>query len=143
MTREFVTKIETGEYIYEWNGYSPYYAGCFYGGEVVLGGEERFRKCYGFFSGIGDVVWWVKEELDKLTSKEQEELLSVLKRNKAFDEYKKKIVPELAKLLDVEPYQVHRVSNKDMYDFLNLVHSKANPGDRLKGNYYEEVVNGQ
>ena len=142
MAREFVEKFETGEYIHEWNGYSPYYAGCFVS-TAVLGGEEKFSKCYGFFSGIGDVVWWIKEELDKLTSKEQEELISILKRNKAFDEYKKKIVPKLAKLLDVKPYQVYRVSNKGLYNFLNSVHSNANPQDRLKGNYYEEVLNGQ
>ena len=78
-----------------------------------------------------------RQELDKLTSEEQEELLSILKRNKAFDEYAKTIIPELAKLLNVKPYQVYRVSNKDLYNFLNLVHSKANREDMLEGNYYD------
>jgi len=140
MTREpydWHTKLETGEYIRKWNGYLPFYAGCFYGHDVVLGGEEKFRQCHDFYSGIGDMDWWIKEELDKLTSEEQEELLSILKRNKAFEEYKKTIVPELAKLLNVEPYQIHRVRNKDLYNFLNLIHSKANPKDMLEGNYYE------
>jgi hypothetical protein len=137
MTREFFKKLETGEYISEWNGYSPFYAGCFYGSDLVLGGEEKFSHCYDFFSGIGDVEWWIKEELDNLTEKQQEELLSILKRNKAFYEYKNKLVPELAKLLNVEPYQIYIVPNKDLYEFLNLIHSNANPQDILKGNYYD------
>ena len=137
MTREFFKKLETGEYIREWNGYSSHYAGCFYGSEIVLGGEEKFSKCYDFFSGIGDVEWWIKEELDKLTDKEQEELLYILKRNKAFQEYKNKIVPELANLLNVKPHHIHRVPNKDLYNFLNLIHSKIAPWDKTEGNYYE------
>ena len=137
MTREFFKKLETGEYIYEWNSYPPHYAGCFYGSDVVLGGEEKFSNCYDFFSGIGDVEWWIKEELDKLTEEQQQELLSILKRNKAFDDYKTKIVPELAKLLNVQPYQIYRVRNKDLYNFLNLIHSKANPQDMLEGNYFD------
>ena len=127
MTREFVKKLETGEYIIKWNGFVPFYAGCFYGSDLVLGGEEKFSHCYDFFSGIGDVEWWIKDELDKLTEDEQEELISILKRNKAFYEYKKKIAPDLANTLNVEEYQVHKVPNKYLYEFLNLVHSKANP----------------
>lgn len=137
MTRDWISKLKTGEYLYDWNGYKPHYAGCFYGDKVVLGGEEKFRKCYDFFSGVGDVEWWIKEELNKLTSEEQEELLSILKRNKEFDEYMRMIIPELANLLNVKPYQIHRVSNKELYNFLNLIHSNADQEDVLEGNYYE------
>lgn len=128
--REFSTKLESGEYLREWNGYAPHYAGCFYGSDLVLGGEEKFRQCYGFFSGIGDVEWWIKEELDKLTSEEQEELLFILKRNKAFHEYTGSIVPELAKLLNVKSYQVYRVPNKDLYEFLNLIHNNRDHNNK-------------
>jgi hypothetical protein len=119
-------KFETGEFISEWNGYIPFYAGCFYGSEVVLGGEERYKHCYDFFSGIGDVEWWDKTELDKLTQEEQDDLLRILKRNKQFDEYKNKIATSLAQALNVEGYQIHRVPNKDLRDFLLLVHLKSN-----------------
>ena len=119
-------KLETGEYIREWNGYVPHYAGCFYGDGIVLGGEEKYRHCYDFFSGVGDVEWWDKTELDKLTPEEQDDLLRILKRNKKFGEYKHKIVEDLAKALNVERYQIYRVSNKDLRDFLMLVHSKSN-----------------
>ena len=121
---EWERKLDSGEYLYEWNDYSPEYAGCMYGSDMCLGGEEKFYHCYDFFSGIGDVVWWIKEELDKLTTQEQEELLFILKRNKSFDEYKRKIIPELSKTLNVEPYQIHRIKNKDIYNFLNLIHSQ-------------------
>ena len=134
---ELHRKFETGEYLHTWNGYEPFYAGCFSGYRSCLGGEDKFRHCYGLYSRIFDVDWWDKKELDKLTSEEQEELLSILKRNKAFDEYAKTIIPELAKLLNVKPYQVYRVLNKDLYNFLNLVHSKANREDMLEGNYYD------
>jgi hypothetical protein len=118
------SKLMTGEYLPEWNGYEPFYAGCFSADGVRIGGEEKFSQCHDFYSGIGDATWWIKEELDKLTSEEQEELLSILKRNKEFDDYKKTIIPELSKLLNVKPYQIHRVPNKDLYNFLNLIHSK-------------------
>ena len=118
-------KFETGEYIHKWNGYSPFYVGCFTGSGICLGGEERYSKCHDFFSGIGDVLWWDKTELDKLTQEEQDDLLRILKRNKKFSEYKHKIVEDLAKALNVERCQIYRVSNKDLRDFLMLVHKKG------------------
>ena len=118
-------KFDAGEYIPEWNGYSPFYIGCFTSGVICLGGEERYSKCHGFFSGIGDVVWWDKTELDKLTPEEQDDLLRILKRNKQFDDYVKKIVNDLAKALNVERHQVWRIGHKNLYDFLMLVHKKG------------------
>ena len=79
---EWKAKFENGEYIATWNGYSPYDIGCFTASDIVLGGEERYAKCHGWFSGIGDVVWWDKTELDKLPSQHQDNLLKILKRNK-------------------------------------------------------------
>lgn len=122
---EWKAKFENGEYIDTWNGYSPYDIGCFTASDIVLGGEERYAKCHGWFSGIGDVVWWDKTELDKLSPQHQDNLLKLLKRNKQFDDYRKKLVPDLAKLLNVPPSQVYRIGNKDLYDFLMLVHKKS------------------
>ena len=122
---EWKEKFESGEYISTWNGYSPFYIGCFSAGDIVLGGEEQYARCHGWFSGIGDVVWWDKTELDKLPPEHQDNLLKILKRNKQFDDYRKKIYPELAKVLNVENYQVACVKNKDLYDFLMLIHKKG------------------
>ena len=117
-------KFASGEYISTWNGYSPFYIGCFTGSEIVLGGEEQYSRCHDWYSGIGDVVWWIKEELDNLSPQHQDNLLKILKRNKQFDDYRTKITDDLAKVLNVETYQVYRVKNKDLYDFLMLVHKK-------------------
>jgi hypothetical protein len=126
MTREFQAKLKSGEVMHDWNGFSPHYAGCFYGDKVCLGGEEKFSHCYDFSAGIADVEWWIVDELEKLTQEEKDELLHILKRNKNFDEYKSSIVPELAKLLGVEKYQIHRIFNKTLYEFIKLIHSKSN-----------------
>lgn len=137
---EWKRKLDSGEYLYEWNGYSPHFAGSMYGSSVCLGGEEKFYHCHDFFSGIGDVSWWIKEELDKLTKEEQDELLYILKRNKSVDEYIDKIIPELAKLLNVKPYQIYRIGNKKIYDFLNLIHTQSDSENDLKKNYYEQTT---
>jgi len=63
--------------------------------------------------------------VDKLTEEEQEELLFILKRNKEFHEYKDKIVPGLAELLNVEKYQIHRVPNKDIKNFIDMIHANS------------------
>ena len=118
-------KFETGEYISTWNGYSPFYIGCFSAGGIVLGGEEQYSNCHGWFSRICDVTWWDKTEIDKLSPDHRDNLLKILKRNKQFDDYRKKIYPDLAKVLNVEPHQVANLTNKDLYDFLMKVHEKG------------------
>lgn len=75
-------KLENGEYLSEWRGFSPYWIGCFYGESVVLGGEEEFSHCYDFFSGIGDVDWWIAAEIEKLTDEQKERMYSLMVRNK-------------------------------------------------------------
>ena len=57
------------------------------------------------------------------TQEEQDELIYILERNEKFLEYKRSIVPELAKLLGVEEYQIYRVPNKKIYEFIKLIHS--------------------
>lgn len=124
--REYQNKLESGEYVLEWGGYSPFYVGCHYGDSVVLGGEEQFSSCHDFFSGGCDVEWWKVSELEKLSDAEKVRLLEILERNKTFEELKHSIIPKLAKALNVEEYQLHRISNKELKAFLDLVDSKSN-----------------
>jgi hypothetical protein len=124
--RDYQIKLQTGEYIGTWHGYSPFHLGCFYGDGLVLGGEEKFKHCAGFFSGVVSIDYWIKEEIDKLTQEEQDELLFILKRNKDFYEHKHRLATPLAKALNVEPYQIHRLSSKELQAFLQLVDSKSN-----------------
>lgn len=126
MRRPFMDKLDSGEFITKWNGYSSFYAGNFYGSSLKLGGEEKFEHCYDFFSGIGDVDWWIKSELDALSIEDQNELLAILKRNKEFYECTQRIAKPLAEALGVEHYQIHRLDAKDLFAFVTLVNSKAN-----------------
>ena len=63
--RPWVEKFETGEYLRKWNGHEPHVLGCTIYSEYIGIGEDKFFKCVGEFNGIGDVDWWIKEELDK------------------------------------------------------------------------------
>lgn len=122
MEREWVAKFRSGEYLEEWNGFTPFYAGCFYGDGVCLGGEEKFSHCYDFFSGIGDVDWWIASELDALCELDKAELLAILKRNKNANDYvhsNSEGIRELASRLKLEGTSViYRLKNKNILRIL-------------------------
>ena len=85
--RDEFDKLNSGEYLRTWKRFTPHYAGCYYGDSVCLGGESKFSHCYDFYHGAGgSVSYWIKEELDKLSNDEQDELLRILKRNKKVDD---------------------------------------------------------
>lgn len=111
--RDFVHKLNSGEYLSKWRGFSPYWLGCFYGDSVILGGEDKFSHCYDFFSGIGDVEWWIKKEIDNLTDDDKDEMESLMKRNKEFDTYLRdnNIVGKLSDLLSLDTHYIHRLGN--------------------------------
>ena len=74
----WVKKFKTGKYLHKWKGYEAILIGGPYSDNIGIG-EEKFSHCIGFFCGIGDVDWWIKEELDKLTKEEKEELQWICK----------------------------------------------------------------
>jgi hypothetical protein len=116
-----MNKFEDGAYIHTWNGFEPYYIGCF-SSSVALGGEEKFDKCHGWFSGIGDVTWWVKAELDALSAEDQAELLAILTRNQNFNDNVKThaTVTYLAELMDVEgTHIIYRLGNLNIKRILD------------------------
>lgn len=123
MKRQWQIDIEEGKTIYEWNGFSPFYVGCFYGNSVCLGGEEKFRGCYDFFSGIGDVEWWIVSELEKLTEIDKKELLRILKRNKRVHYYistHNLKIKEMASELQLEgPHIIYRLGNRKILSLLS------------------------
>lgn len=116
-------KFDSGEYIRKWRGFEPHYAGCFYGDSTVLGGEEKYRKCHDFFSSVGDVEWWVVEEINKLTDAEKDELEAILKRNQYFAEVIRTPdrVKSLADFLGVVPQNVYRMKNKELYKIFKII----------------------
>ena len=113
--REWVEKFETCEYLREWRGFSPFWMGCFYGDSVVLGGEEEFSHCYDFFSGIGDVEWWIAEEIEKLTEEQRDRMYSIMERNKSVNDMldnNRDIFYELANGLGIGSEYIYRLGNK-------------------------------
>lgn len=113
--REWVEKFKTGEYLHEWRGFSPFWLGCFYGDSVMLGGEKEFSHCYDFFSGIGDVDWWITAEIDKLTEEQKERMYSLLVRNKSVDDMlsdKGYFFSDMAKKLEIGTEYLYRLGNK-------------------------------
>lgn len=113
--REWVDKFKTGEYLRKWRGFSPFWLGCFYGGDVVLGGEKEFSHCYDFFSGVGDVEWWITAEIDKLTEEQKERMHSLMVRNKSVDNMlsdKRYFFSDMAKKLEIDTEYFYRLGNK-------------------------------
>lgn len=129
--RDFVQKLRSGEYLHEWNGFSPFYAGCSYGNDKCLGGEFKFAHCYGSFHGVGDAEWWIKEEIDKLTDDEQSELLEILKRNKRVDDsITREVVTEIALDLGYTQYDLHYIYRLKNKNIIKLI--ECDKDDRIK-----------
>ena len=77
-----------------------------------------------FFCGIGDVTWWIKSELDKLTEEETTELLWICK----YKTYIKNLITaekikKLAEFFGCEMFNIFRTGNKNIVE-LFLVLSK-------------------
>tara|TARA_B100000497_G_C7517255_1_gene314584 strand:+ start:58 stop:567 length:510 start_codon:yes stop_codon:yes gene_type:complete len=122
-------KLDSGEYERQWKGHSPFYLGCGYGhNSVELGGEEKFSHCYDYFSGIGDIDYWVMEEVNKLSQDDQDELLSILKRNTKVNEsitLKKveKLCEQVGYQIDETQY-IYRLKNKHILTLLDSKNPK-------------------
>ena len=115
MKRDWMIKLDSGEYLSEWRGFSPYWMGCFYGQSVVLGGEEEFSHCYDFFSGIGDVDWWIAAEIEKLTDEQKDRMYSLMVRNKEVRTWidgKSDDIREMCDVMGIGTEYVYRLGSK-------------------------------
>lgn len=127
-SRDWMYKFETGEYLREFRGFEPYWCGCFYGDSVQLGGEDEFSHCYDFFSGIGDVEWWISAELEALTDEQKDRLESLMKRNKYFKvnfACHEKIEP-LSNYFGVKPHVLYRMGAKSLYRIFQALNDAYN-----------------
>ena len=111
--RPWMTGLDDGTLLARWRGFEPFWLGCFYGNNKCLGGEEKYSHCYDFFSGIGDVEWWIKSEIDALTSEQQEEMYQMMVRNITVnDRITFGIMEQLADILGVATHHIYRLGNK-------------------------------
>lgn len=122
--RDWVKKFKTGEYLRNWKGYDTILIGGPYSDNIGIG-EEKFVHCMDFFCGIGDVDWWIKEKLDKLTEDEKKELEWICRYKTYLG--KEIITIEKVKLLSefygCETFHIYRTGNKEI---LNLIKTLDN-----------------
>jgi uncharacterized protein YdhG (YjbR/CyaY superfamily) len=120
--RDIFSKLNDKSCISKWHGYSPFYAGCFYGNKCCLGGEAKYSHCYDFYSGVGDIEYWIQEELDKLSEEQQSELLEILKRNKNVDDFinsNHESIKMITNQLNLEgTHIIYRLGNKNILKLL-------------------------
>ncbi len=115
MKRDWMIKLDNGEYLREWRGFSPFWIGCFYGDSIMLGGEEEFKNCYDFFSGIGDVEWWIASEIEKLTEEQKDRMYSLMVRNREVRDWidsKRSSIKEMCDTMGIGTEYVYRLGNK-------------------------------
>jgi hypothetical protein len=131
----WVEKFDNGEFLREWNGFDPFYLGPMCDNLNI--GEEKYIHCTGSYYGIGDVEWWIKEELDKLNDDEKKELLLICQYKKYLRDkisYDFKIVNKLTEIFGCESFHIHRTGDlnilnlcNQLYKFTKLItkHSKG------------------
>jgi hypothetical protein len=115
MKRDWMIKLDSGEYLREWRGFSPYWIGCFYGDSIMLGGEDEFSHCYDFFSGIGDVEWWIAAEIEKLTEEQKDRMYSLMVRNREVGDWidsRRSSIREMCDIMGIGTEYVYRLGNK-------------------------------
>lgn len=121
--RDWQVKLQSGEYVHNFRGYAPHWAGCFYGDSHKLGGEEKFSHCYDFFSGIGDVDWWIVAELNKHTKEELDQLELICARNKWVKEkiLSSNVVTQVIKILGCPSHSFYRLGSACGYEYIRTI----------------------
>jgi len=121
--RDWVERFETGEYLRKWRGIDPHWLLGIYCDEFKIG-ENKYSHCMGSFYGIGDVEWWVKAELDKLTDQERDELESICNYKKYVNEnITHPLIVKISSLFNCETQFVYRMGNKRILEFINTLNN--------------------
>ncbi len=133
--RPFVEKFESGEYLHEWNGFSPFDLGAVAYSEVINDtSAEKYFHCVGEFNGIGDVSWWIKEEIDKLDSDQLTELRYICEYNQYIRKFVSvELVSKLANFYNCSPFHIYRTGNNEILNlcnYLDLFYDKIVDGSR-------------
>jgi hypothetical protein len=120
--RDWVEKFETGEYLREWNGYTPFVLGCTAYSQYIGIGEEKFFHCVGEFNGIGDVEWWISAEIEKLTPEEIEELALICGYKTYLKDFiTHELITKISNLFGCETFHVYRTGDKNIIQLCNQI----------------------
>lgn len=114
----WMEKFKSGEFLYSYVGFSPILIGGMYSENIGIG-EEKFTQCTGWYSGIGDVEWWVASELDKLSATERDDLLWICKYKTYL---KTAIYPDLVKMIasifNCDTFHIYRLGNQGILQLI-------------------------
>ena len=115
--RDWVEKFESGEYLQKWRGYEPIMVSVGPYSQCMNIGESKFMHCTGWFSGIGDVDWWITAELEKLSKEELYELESICAYKKYVQNFINiDLVKEMAKIFGCDTFHIYRTGNKNIIE---------------------------
>jgi hypothetical protein len=120
--REWMTKLKCGEYLSKWKDYDSNIINGFYC-DIIDVGEDKYTHCTGFFSGIGDVTWWIKDELDKLSEKELEELEWIC-RYKTYiskEAVTRELVQRISDFYGCNTQHIYRTGDKEIINICNVL----------------------
>ena len=132
--RPWRAKFESGEYLRKWNGYDPILIGGLYFNSLDIG-EERFSHCVDYFSGIGDVSWWITAELEQLTLEQLVELDNIcrykdyIEHTFLYSDEAHKILKKLEEFYGCEHYHISRTGNKAIINLLLVLEEFGNKID--------------
>lgn len=128
--KPWVKKFETGEYLREWNGYDPGILGCTIYSESINIGEEKFFKCIGEFNGIGDVSWWIKDKIEKLTPDELQELEFICEYKTYIKNFiSSELIKKISDFFGCETFHIYRLGDKNIIDLCNQLNK-----------YYQKII---
>lgn len=123
---EWQEKLHSGEYLRKFRGYDPELIGGLYSESLNIG-EDKFGNCVDFFSEIGDVSWWIKSELDKLSTEQMFELITICEYKKYIKEkinFEK--ISLISKLYGCKNFHVNRTGDKQILQFINIINEFRN-----------------
>jgi hypothetical protein len=117
--RHWVEKFENGEYLRKWRDHRPGLINGIYDNPLNIG-EEKFHHCTGSFYGIGDVEWWITEELNKLSDEEKNELDLIC----SYKEYVKDFITfdkikRISNFYNCETHNIYRIGTLNILNMFN------------------------
>lgn len=119
MSRWETTGFHTGDWSHSFKEYFAHYIGigvC--SNSYTLGGEAEFYHCAKYLGGMGDTVYWIQAEIDKLDELQQVKLEFILRRNKLFHEFVRVYVDKLAEIYNVETFKLYRLGTLELLNQL-------------------------
>ena len=135
--------FESGKYLSQWNGYDPSILGNISYSQHIGIGEDKYFDCVGEITGMSDVSFWVKFELDKLSNEDIEELILIC-RYKTYIEniINKELLVKLSSIFNCSESDIRKLKHSgiinlcnnlsDVYNKIYWIHNDFGNDKRIK-----------